>query len=579
MTAQQEPPKNIFVSTDKYLPGGSHIAFYDGLLNAEGKLKAGAVILEQQHLSKSNLLSEEEFIKMHGGREKVYDGFKDPYTEDEKKILLENYRREPATRRALDILAEFVLGERTELVMDTPTAYASQKRQDEAIKALTSEPELIDYLDALATIDEKVNATDRFTELLLSGENFGRSVLVKQYDEDGIPVRLIPLASIRLGKVYCDAETWELLGIEYKDYRGEQRILKKEDIIHYEPNDYHLTPNTRYMGAATSEPTMYTAMSLRTAYEIAIPEIRKSKWAPFHILQFQEIESQEKLDEISTKIQPGKSQIWGHGQITVHKVDLNNVNLKELYDSIIESQKEIFRSFGIALVFAFQDEQNRATAQFSSNLMRVTKLTKIRTRLRNVLEPQWYEPNLRALMKKAQKNPELQQEGPLEQYQETGLVNALERSARILKVDPNALPFKPRMKFVDKKVDTFLEISAAALAWYQADIIDEEMAAEIGGLEQFLERIAAREGQKKLEKERQQMTSPIGTALQQPSTMQTPQGPEAKTISNPIPNLPLSTTPQAGSSLNKNLDEETTIARAKIAKELLQVLREMNAAK
>ena len=53
---------------------------------------------------------------------------------------------------------------------------------------------LVDYLDDLATIDEKVNATDRFTELLISGENFGRSVLVMQYDPDGIPVRLIPLS-------------------------------------------------------------------------------------------------------------------------------------------------------------------------------------------------------------------------------------------------------------------------------------------------------------------------------------------------------------------------------------------------
>ena len=135
--------------------------------------------------------------------------------------------------------------------------------------------------------------------------------------------------------------------------------------------------------------------------------------------------------------------------------------------------------------------------------MRVTKLTKIRTRLRNVLEPQWYEPNLRALMKRRQKETGLQ-EPSLEQYQETGVLNALEKSARILKVDPNALPFKPRMKFVDKKVDTFLEISAAALGWYQAGIIDEEMAAEIGGLDQFLERIAA----KQAEEERKRLLEP-----------------------------------------------------------------------
>ena len=80
----------------------------------DSNLKAAA-LLEQQQLTKSNLQSEEEFLKAHGGREKVYDAFKDPYSEDEKKILLENYCREPATRRALDILTEFTLGERTEL--------------------------------------------------------------------------------------------------------------------------------------------------------------------------------------------------------------------------------------------------------------------------------------------------------------------------------------------------------------------------------------------------------------------------------------------------------------------------------
>jgi hypothetical protein len=495
----------VILSIDEWMPRGSNIDYYRqqkkpsglGALLEQPDLKAAA-LLEQQQLTKSNLQSEEEFLKAHGGREKVYDAFKDPYSEDEKKILLENYCREPATRRALDILTEFTLGERTELVMDTSRAYADQNRQNEAIKMLSEDPMLVDYLDDLATIDEKVNATDRFTELLISGENFGRSVLVMQYDPDGIPVRLIPLASIRLGKVYADIETWEILGIEYKDYKGEQRILKAEDIIHYEANDYHIVPNSRYFGRSTAEPTMYTAMSLRTTNEIALPEIRKQKWAPFHILQLPQIESQEKLDQIRDALQPGKTQVWGAGDIKIHELKLNDINLDQFHNSIVSSEKDIFRSFGIALVFAFQDEQNRSTAQFSSNLMRVTKLTKIRTRLKNVLEPQWYERNLRALMKKRDKEVnELQGDG-LEQYQDTGVVNALERSTKILKIDPNALPFRPRMKFVDKKVDTFLEISEAALGWYQANILSKEEAAELGQLDQYVEKIAAREAEQKL---------------------------------------------------------------------------------
>ena len=452
--------------------------------------------------------------------------------------------------------------------MDTPRAYADQKRQDEAIKALNEDPLLTDYLDDLATIDETVNATDRFTELLISGENFGRSVLVMQYDADGIPIRLIPLASIRLGKVYADMETWEILGIEYKDYRGEQRILKAEDIIHYEANDYHMVPNSRYFGRSTAEPTMYTAMSLRTTNEIALPEIRKQKWAPFNILQFPQIESQEKLDEIRDKIQPGKSQVWGAGEIKIHELKLNDVDVEKLHKSIVESEKDIFRSFGIALVFAFQDEQNRSTAQFSSNLMRVTKLTKIRTRLRNVLEPQWYERNLKALMKKRGKEAQEVQsqrssEPGLEQYQESGLVPALERSTKILKIDPNALPFKPRMKFVDKKVDTFLEVSEAALGWYQANILTKEEAAEVGQLDQYKEDIAAREAEEKL------LLPAPGQALQ------TPAQPVQEKIMDLTPNFGGA----QGGSLLQNLENETTITRAKLAKELLLSLTDLNATK
>ena len=562
----EDSDNKIIISTDKWIARPTNIAYYTEkqpktlaalFEEPDSNLKAAA-LQEQQQLTKSNLQSEEEFLKVHGGREKVYDAFKDPYSEDEKKILLENYCREPATRRALDILTEFTLGERTELVMDTSRAYADQNRQNEAIKMLSEDPLLVDYLDDLATIDEKVNATDRFTELLISGENFGRSVLVMQYDPDGIPVRLIPLASIRLGKVYADIETWEILGIEYKDYKGEQRILKAEDIIHYEANDYHIVPNSRYFGRSTAEPTMYTAMSLRTTNEIALPEIRKQKWAPFHILQLPQIESQEKLDQIRDALQPGKTQVWGAGDIKIHELKLNDINLDQFHNSIVSSEKDIFRSFGIALVFAFQDEQNRSTAQFSSNLMRVTKLTKIRTRLKNVLEPQWYERNLRALMKKRQKEAgEVQGDG-LEQYQDTGVVNALERSTKILKIDPNALPFRPRMKFVDKKVDTFLEISEAALGWYQANILSKEEAAELGQLDQYVEKIAAREAEQKL----LTPTTPAPTA--------------APAVPQKITDLTPNFGGAQGGSVIKSLEEETTLSRAKLAKELLLSLTELN---
>ena len=552
-TNKKDPPTILIAQIENRL-GPAHIKYYIDYLDKAGKIQAGAQ-LESSYLKDSKLMSEEEFIKAHGGRDKVYDGFKPPYTDDENKILLENYRREPATRRATDILIEFSLGERTELAMDTPRAYASQKRQNEEIKKLNEDPLLMDYLDELATIDEKVNATDRFSELLASGETFGRSLLVMQCDNYGIPLRLIPLASIRLGKIYCNAETWEILGFEYKDYKGDKRIVSVDDVIHYEANDYHMTPNARGFGISTAEPTMFTALSLRTAYEIAIPEIRRSKWAPFHILQFPEVETQEMLNQIASMVEPGKSQIWGAGQILIHKMDLNDTRIKELMETIEMSQKEIFRSFGIALVFAFQDEQNRSTAQFSSNLMRVTKLTKIRQRLRNVLEPQWYDRNLKALIKKkqterTQEYPVQAQAEPLQEYEEEGVIPNLERTVNVMQLDINALPFRPRLKFVDKKVDTFLELSEAAIGWKQSGILIDEEAAELAQLDQFVEKIRARKAAKALEQQ---------TTLATPST---PAGePAPSTTASPIPNF---ASPLGGSALARKEDLEELDIRTKL---------------
>ena len=232
------------------------------------------------------------------------------------------------------------------------------------------------------------------------GRHFGRSVLVKQYDENGIPIRLIPLASVKLGKVYVDSETWELIGIEYKDYPDEHRIIKVEDMIHYEANDYHITPNSRYFGLGDSEPVMHIAASLRVTNEIAIPEMRTQGWAPLDILQFPELGSQESLEAIKDQIKPGKRMILGKGSVVHTKVDLQG-DLEKTLKSVEESTKDILRAYGVPLVVAFQDEQNSATAGYALNQMKVSVFEKHRTKLRNVLEPQWYGPNLRALLKKA----------------------------------------------------------------------------------------------------------------------------------------------------------------------------------
>jgi hypothetical protein len=520
---------NIILSYDPYRIVPSQTA-YSKSLKKKQKGAAYQTTYYNQIPGQPGLLSEQELKKIHP---ECYDGFKDPLAEEDKRILHENYRRDGATRRALEFLAEFTLGERTELAMRPVTSFATQAREDAEVKQLMSDPENLDLLDQLATIDENVSLNDNLNALFTSGRHFGRSVLVKQYDENGIPIRLIPLASVKLGKVYVDSETWELIGIEYRDYPDEHRIIKPEDMIHYEANDYHITPNSRYFGLGDSEPVMHIAASLRVTNEIAIPEMRTQGWAPLDILQFPELGSQESLEAIKDQIKPGKRMILGKGSVIHTKVDLQG-DLEKTLKSVEESTKDILRAYGVPLVVAFQDEQNRATAGYALNQMKVSVLEKHRTKLRNVLEPQWYNRNLLALLRKRNGTAP----------KEEGMIPALERSAKILELDSEVLqlPFKPKMIFKDKSFDSFLEKSAALLGWLNAGGLTIPMALEEAGLDQHVEPMKA-----ELAARAQRS---IVSSLMPSSPEAMPSQPMQSNTE--IPNFPInkSTTTIGGSSLN-----------------------------
>src|SRR4030095_5614013 len=350
---EQRKDDNIILSIDPHRIVPSQTLYSKKL----GKAKSAAQYQSyyNQQPTQPGLISEQELKKAHPT---CYDGFKDPLAEEDKRILHENYRRDGATRRALDFLAEFTLGERTELTMRPTTSFATQAREDAEVARLMQDPENLDLLDQLATIDENVSLNDHLNALFTSGRHFGRGVLVKQYDEYSITIRLIPLASVKLGKVYVDSETWELIGIEYKDYQQEARIIKVEDMIHYEANDYHITPNSRYFGLGDSETVMHLAASLRITNEIAIPEIRTQMWAPIDILQFPELSSQEALEEIKAQLKPGKRIILGKGTIVHTEVQASG-DLEKINKSVEESTKSIFRAYGVPLVIGFQDEHNK----------------------------------------------------------------------------------------------------------------------------------------------------------------------------------------------------------------------------
>jgi hypothetical protein len=471
---------------------------------------------------KLNLKSEKQFIEEYQAKGiEVYADLEDPTDDKEKGILHDNFRREGAVRTATILKAQFTLGERTKIVLDTPRVFATQDREDAELEKLNTMPEYLDLLEEMMNIDENVGLYDMLKKFLVSKENFGNGILVKQYDADGIPIRLIPLWSVRLGKRYVNAETHELLGIEYKDYEGEERILRIEDLIYDTADDFPITPNSRHFGLPPNEVALATALNNRITMETADAEVVTRHWAPMRVIKAPGITGQTKLTDFSTKILPGKDLVTNQNNISVETIDLK-VSSQDLLDSVQERQKKIFRDLKVPLVIGFQDEQNRATAYAALHQWTESVIKDQRTSLKNTLEEQWYKPCLSALIRRAQKiqaqtptapvvqtPPNIQdirqrlQAPPLtsppldEEIQPVPNTPVGAALPHLDQIDPNDPPFRFKMSFEDIIFDTFLEKAAAVLGYKEARIIDEEIAMEVGGFsDEHIERMRAKWAEK-----------------------------------------------------------------------------------
>ncbi len=232
----------------------------------------------------------------------------DPLSTVTKTRLHDNVRRDPSTQRSLFFIVFFLLGKDITLAFEANRKFATEERREREVRAIQNNPTYLDILEDLMNRDDEIELKTRLAELVFSAEAFGRAVQIKKYNRKGFPCKLIPLSSTRLGRIWIDRKTWDFLGVEYLDYPREQRILLAKDIIHYEVNDFHISPNSRYFGMPSIESTMAIAERNRAANELAIPEIMKRMFAPIMLVKTA-TKSQSKLNEIRDQWKAGKTFI------------------------------------------------------------------------------------------------------------------------------------------------------------------------------------------------------------------------------------------------------------------------------
>jgi len=410
---------------------------------------------------------------------------RDPLTTADKTRIHDNIRRDPASAVAPFIFTYFLLGPDSSITLGLNRQYANEERKKNAFDAIQTNERYLDIIEDIMNRDENLEVQTRKMQLVFQGSCFGRSVMIKQYDKNNLPIRYIPLSPTRLGRVYVDTHSHEFLGVEYLEYPTDRRILLAKDVIHYECNDMMITPRARYYGMAMAEPLMAVGERNRVMNEIAIPEITRKNWSSNRVIKVN-TGSQQKLNQIKNAFAlPGKDVVI-NDQVEVTNVPLNH-DLEKIQVALENGNKDIFRTWTVPQGIGWPEDPNHATMENSLLAWYNGILSFRRAQLDSVMWLQHYKPQLKQIL--ADQN--LFANIPTDPNQMVDyMVQKAEQPLTPGQITSEDLPFRIVTEFKNIKTVGFLDNSAALLGWYNANIINREIALKEGGMEQYIDDMA-----------------------------------------------------------------------------------------
>jgi hypothetical protein len=424
----------------------------------------------------------------------------DPLKTVDKTRIHDNVRRDGSTFMALFLLSIFTLGAENPITLGLNRKYANKQREEEAMNEIQDNPAYLDLLEDLMNRDEDVDLHSRQLELLFAGAAFGRAVQVKQYDQQNLPCRLIPLSSPRLSRVWVDKYSWEFLGVEYLDYTTDKRILLAKDLIHYEENDFSITPNSRYYGMSLAEPSIAIGERNRAANEIAIPEIMKRYFTPLMKVTTH-TKSQQKLNQIRDAWKSGKI-LFINDDIEVDVIPIQH-DLEKVRDTVTEGAKQIYRNFSVPLAVAFQDEQNRATLEGSMLQWYEGSIAFRRSNFDTVMWRQWYKPQLETIFENRLAEKIANIDGIFNYMEQT-----VNQNSNFAQQKKTPLPFRIKTEYVNIKTVGFLDKLAGLAQFFDRKLLNADLTREEAGLGKYNDEMAEEE------LNRQQMANDMFTQQQ-----------------------------------------------------------------
>jgi hypothetical protein len=285
---------------------------------------------------------------------------KPPYRKRDLDRFEDTFRSDGTVRNGVSKKWNFILGAHTSVSLDVDREYQNDDDRANAMnQVLQYEPYKI-AMDKANEVLRKCNFRKVLHAAGIQASVFGRSCIekVRNPADNNRICRLNVLNSKLLGDVEVDPNTWEFLGVHYRDLPKHDDLLEANDIIYLTRNDYHISSGSMYYGLSDLEPIVDGSETKRIIKQEDLKEIARSLWAGFGWMLFKDPNiTHEQMSEIVNKMKAGA---WTATDQTVElQVQEIAQNAPMLLEILNEMNLETARDLSIpSPIIGYENKQN-----------------------------------------------------------------------------------------------------------------------------------------------------------------------------------------------------------------------------
>jgi len=334
----------------------------------------------------------------------VSSAFKPTYSFEELIRFHESWREDGITSMAVEVLAQSILGDHFRTVIDVNEEFDNADEHKATLDALKSNEKLKSFKREIDIINKDTKATTNFKALFIQAAVFGSDAAIIERDpKTDLPTALKILPAMSLGRRFVDKRSWQLIGLEYLDYKFPQSILKSEDIFYIALRNYHMSPGTYHYGYSLFEKIISLSETNRVINQRNLPETNFRLWSPMLLIKMPNNVNQSIMNKLQDDVANGA----GNAIVTNQQVNIDpvviNVSLQEMTTERSSNNLEIIRQLQMPELLYNPDIMNRATSQELMEAWNVFVLQPYQNWLSDIIQEQWIDPILETLISNDQK--------------------------------------------------------------------------------------------------------------------------------------------------------------------------------